>query len=196
MRSVRAAVLAACGAAILLTGCGPGLPSYIRARDHWTEHENIYEDFESRLFLKATYKTEDFRREYVKEYADVFQLDDARQAALLESELAEASEVHVVMVAMFTHDINWDDLDPRRGIWEVRLEGEDGRFVLPADVNRLDVTNPTWKRLFPYIGDHDSFWEVKFPKSPDDAPLAASGQALHLVIAGAPARARVSWTLP
>ena len=100
------------------------------------------------------------------------------------------------MVAMFTHDINWDNLDPRRGVWEVRLENDDGRFVLPSKVKRLDVTNPTWKRLFPYIGEHDSFWEVRFPKAAGEEPLATSGRDVHLVISGAPARARVTWTMP
>lgn len=183
-------------ALLVAPACSLG-SAYERAREHWTDREDAWEDFESRLFVKATYKTTDFREEYAKAYAEVFALDAGRLAALQEAERAEGARYHVVMVAMFTHEIDWDDLRPRKGIWEVRLENEEGRFLLPARVKRLDIRNPTWQRLYPYIGEHDSFWELRFERPPEGEPdLAGPGELLRLVIAGAPATVRMEWRLP
>jgi hypothetical protein len=181
-----------------LPGCSATLPAYAHALDEWTRDARVYEHFESRIFVDATLKTEAFRREYVKEYARIFSLDEAQQKILLDSEIAEHQDSFVLMLGVFTHEIAWDNLDPKKGIWEVRLENEKGKHLVPTSVKRHDTDNPTWRSLFKYIAPHDSFYEVHFNKTtPDDqAVFAEKGKPIHLIIAGAPGHVRLSWTLP
>ena len=45
----------------LVGGCSATLPAYVDARESWTRSEEVWEDFESRLFVDATLKNEAFR---------------------------------------------------------------------------------------------------------------------------------------
>ncbi len=188
----------------LLAGCGVALQSidgpvesYTETRKVWTRHVETYEDMESRLFVYATLKTEPFRRAWVLEYARIFALPDSQREQLLATELAELEEAWVVMIATATHEPSWNRLDPRDGIWDLRLEDDAGRFVRPTLVDRKRSSNPTWRQLYPYMGDQYTLWEVRFPRVlPTGEPLAASGQAVHLIVAGAPAQVKMSWKLP
>jgi hypothetical protein len=183
--------------AALLASCSATLPAFVEARDDWTQSDRIWEDFESRIFVDATMKTEAFRREYVAEYTRLFSLTKGQSATMLEAELAEAKDQHVVMAAIFFAEIDWEKLDPRHGIWDVRLQNDEGAWLRPTGIERLDTDNPTWKRLYPYIDAHDAFFELRFDRTLDDGrELAASGQPLHLVIAGAPAQVKLTWTAP
>lgn len=178
-------------------GCSPALPSYVKARDHWTQDEELYEDFESRIFIDATLKTEDFRREYVKEYGRIFALPETRQQTMLDAELAEHKEQWVIVAAIFVNKIQWDYFDPAKGIWEVRLENNEGKRGRLIKAKKHDTDNPTWGALYPYLKPHDSLWEFRFERmDEDDKPLVASGGELHLVIAGAPGRVGLTWRVP
>ncbi len=180
-----------------VVGCSAVLPSYVKARDHWTQDTELYEDFESRIFIDATLKTEDFRREYVKEYGRIFALPEARQQTMLDAELAEAKDQWVIVAAIFVNKIQWDKFDPAKGIWEVRLESSDGRRGRLIKAKKHDTDNPTWKALYPYLGPHDSLWEFRFERTDEDgAPLVASGEEVTLVIAGAPGRVDLTWRIP
>ena len=52
---------------------------------------------------------------------------------------------------------------PWRGIWAVKLVDGDGIHYPVRSARRKDLANPTWRRLFPYIDYHYSFWELRFP---------------------------------
>ena len=157
----------------------------------------MYDQLESTLFIRATLKTEDFRRGYVQEYARIFALDEGQKAQLLAQELEEHAEHLVVMVVLYTERLAWDDLTARRGIWSTQLVTRDGTQVRPTGIARQDLKNPTWRHLYPYIGYHFSFWELQFPlATTDGSPVFEAGAPLSLVIAGAPGRAEVTWAAP
>jgi hypothetical protein len=179
----------------LLGGCASNFREYEKTRRRWTKRVETYEHFESRLFVRATLKTEDFRRAYVDAYGTIFALAEPARRDLLEVELAEDAQSYVLIVASFANALEWEDIDPKAGIWDVRLENDAGRALRPTKMTRLDESNPTWKRLFPYLEFHDRLYEVRFPKDPA-APMAKPGERLHLIIAGAPAQVKLTWDLP
>ena len=190
-------VLAGLVVSCVLTSCSSVLPAYTDARDDWTRDAKVWEDFESRLFMDATLKTESFRREYVREYARLFSMTAAQTEAMLEAELADESKYHVVVAAIFVAEREWAELDPRDGIWDVRLQDDQERWVRPLQITRIDTDNPLWRRMYPYIDRHDHFFELRFPKTLDDGtPVAQSGQNVHLIVAGAPAQVKLSWPAP
>jgi hypothetical protein len=176
----------------LIGGCASDFRNYEKSRRRWTKRVETYESFESRLFVKATLKTEAFRAAYVEAYGQIFALDKPSRDALLEVELAEDATEHVVIVASFANSLDWEDIDPKAGIWDVRLENDAGRALRPTKMKRLDESNPTWQRLFSYLEFHDRLYEVHFPKNASD-PLVKSGDPVHLVIAGAPAQVKLTW---
>jgi len=197
MRGLAGRAVCALLAVTLFAACSAAIPAYVDSRDDWTRQSEIWEDFQGRLFVDATLKTEDFRRQYVREYARLFALTPDQIATLLSAELAEDKDQHVVMAAIFFAKSDWDQLDPRHGIWDVRLQNDAGAWLRPTGIKRLDTDNPTWERLYPYIDPHDVFFELRFDRNLEDGtPLAAAGQPLHLVIAGAPAQVKLTWPAP
>lgn len=179
----------------LASACGTS--AYEVERERWTRSEEAYDGFEARAFVDATLKVEPFRRAYVHEYARLFALTEDQEADLLSAELLEDRRNLVLVVAFYTPQRNWNDLNPARGFWEVRLENEHGDTATPYSVTRLDERNPTWRELYPTYGSHEVLWELRFERQlPDERPLAAKGQMLTLVIAGAPVRVRLAWKMP
>ena len=197
LRRWRGALAGAVTLAALATFTGCAGSPYRATQETWTRSEDSYTALEARAMVRATLETEPFRRAYVDEYARLFALTPEQRAALLAGQLDELRDHWVVIVAFYTSTRSWDDLDPARGFWEVRLEGPHGVWDHPARVKRLNPKNPTWKRLFPYWRTGFSLYELRFDRGGGTGtPLALPGEQLSLVIAGAPARVRLSWTLP
>lgn len=166
-------------------------------RDRWTRTEEAFEAFEARAFLDATIKVEPFRRAYVREYARLYALTPTQEADLLAAELADDRDNLVLVVSLYTPERRTNDLNPARGFWEVRLENARGDTMPPYSVTRLDTRNPLWRTLFPTFGPHDVLYELRFERAlPEGRPLAARGDTLTLVVAGAPVRLRLSWSMP
>jgi hypothetical protein len=178
-------------------GCSATLPEYREARDDWTRHHVVWDNFVAQLFLYATLKTEPFRKAYVKEYGRLFSLTARQQERLLKAELAEGEESWVVIVAMATNELSWNDLDPAAGLWEVRLQSGSNATARPRAVRTLDRRNPAWLELFPYAKDQYTLYELTFDKrGATGDPLIVPGEQLELVVAGAPARVRLTWKIP
>ncbi|MCC6621034.1 MAG: hypothetical protein IT385_07250 [Deltaproteobacteria bacterium] len=191
--------IAVVAAAILAStlGAACGTSAYDEARDDWTRTEEAFDEFEARAFIDATLKVEPFRRAYVREYARLYALTPAQEADLLAAELADDRDNLVLIVSFYTPERRWNDLNPARGFWEVRLENGRGDTLPPYSVTRLDARNPLWRTLFPTFGAHDMLYEVRFERAlPEGRPLAARGDTLTLVVAGAPVRVRLSWSMP
>jgi len=185
----------ALGVALALTGCASS--TYDTERERWTRHEESYDRLASRAFIHATLKTEPFRRAYVEEYARLFDMDGEQTAAMLEVELEEAREAWVVVTSFYTPNQRANDLNPAKGFWEVRLEGEGGARARPSRVTRLKARDPAWQALYPYVHRHYTLYELHFPVQDDEGrTLASTGEALELVIAGPPARLRLRWVVP
>ncbi len=175
-----------------------GSSTYGDVQETWTRAKDAYDGFEVKAFAAATLKVLPFRRAYVDEYARLFALTKEQREAMLENERDEDRRSLVVMVAFYTPQTAWNDLNPARGIWEVRLESGPGDIVHPFAVTRVSQQrNPTWQALFPYVGAHHVFYELKFERDlPDGRPFARGGDRVDLVIAGAPTQLRLAWKMP
>ncbi len=187
-----AALLA--GLLSLAMGCA-GAPYYDTQRE-WTRRHEAYGVFETQAYVRATLKSEPFRRAYVRHYTNLFALTQDQAAALLELELDEHAQSHVVVCAFYTPDVGANDLNPNRGFWEVRLEGPRGDYVHPHQVTRLKQRDPTFAAMYPYVSQQFTLYELRFDRQTiEGRELAKVGERIDLVIAGAPARIRMGWTL-
>ena len=183
--------------AVAATIAGCATSAYEAEHERWTRNVESFESFEARAFVDATLKVEAFRRAYVREYARIYSLTPTQESELLAAELEDDKKSLVVIVAFYTPERRWNDLNPAKGLWEVRLENGHGDYVQPSDVGRLDAKNPTWHALYPDFDVHDVLYELRFDRTVRGGqPLVASGDTLTLVIAGAPTRVRLSWQMP
>jgi hypothetical protein len=197
MRALLSTVALLLGLA-LMAGCGRSLPqAYETALEDWTREQRSWENMESRIHVRATLKTASFRAAYVVAYADLFDLDASARSELMSAEEAEGARDYVILVALYTPEPSWSRLSPQYGVWEVRLQSESGRVERPRAVRNLNTNNPTWKRLLPKLSPHESLFALHFSRTNEEGlPLATPGETVELVIAGAPAKVRLSWKLP
>lgn len=180
---------------LLTSACATS--DYQEAQRDWTRSEESYTDFEGQAFIRATLKSEPFRRAYVAEYARIFDLTPEQRVALAEAERAEADATIVVIAAFYTASPRWNDLNPAKGLWEVRLEGASGHVARPRRVWRLGSHDPAWQHLYPHDEPHYVLYELSFDRRVEGGgTLDRPGDELALVVAGAPARLRVSWIVP
>lgn len=181
----------------LSSGCAATLDAYVDARDDWSRSKIAWNGFVANATVHATLKAPAFREAYVKEYGRLFALTERQTARLRAAELEEAKTGYVIVVAFHTNELHWNTLHPRDGVWAVKLENAANNYVNASKVVRLDPMNPTWSKLYPYLGDQFSFWELTFPlKTAEGKALAATGELLELVVAGAPAQVRLKWKAP
>ena len=184
-------------ALVTSSACSATLPEYADQRDIWTRSKIAWDGFVANATVHATLKAVAFREAYVKEYGRLFALTARQKQRLLAAELEEAKNTYVFVVALHTNQLDWNRLHPRDGVWAVRLENGKNEYVRPVRVKRLDPLNPTWTKLYPYLGDQFTFWELTFPRwTQDGALLANSGELMELIVAGAPAQIRLKWEAP
>ncbi len=192
-----AAVRALAAVCLTLTLGACASSPWERAVDAWSRSERAYVDFETRAILHATLKSAPLRAAWVDAYARVFALTPAQRTQLAAAEEEAAAGRVTVLAGFYTAEPRWNSLNPADGLWEVRLETDRGETAHPVSVRRLDISNPVWATLLPWVDAFSQLYELQF-----DAATLGPGdhdrveRPLALVVAGAPARLRLLWRRP
>ncbi len=174
-----------------------------RARDYkkalrsWTRELKLYRDFETKLLMRALFRSRSFRETYSREYARRFMLPAEDYALLRERELDDGARFHEVLIAVWAADSKGGHLIGDDAPWQIRLVGPDGRSVAPLVLQRIKRPSTEVLELFPFITPHDRVFIAKFPVLGNDGtPLLTAGAALRLRVAGVLARGEMSWDAP
>jgi hypothetical protein len=193
--------------ATLATGCGPGrlslTPSdgavdaddYPHLLERWTRSGRAYQQFESRIFVHATYCSLPFRQGYVARRAAFLGWPPARAKQEMQRERDDHAEYHTFVLAVFTHQWSWNDLDSEHSIWQLWLEGTPGRRVPPASVQRVRRKLPEVRALFPHATRFFEVYRVRFPKADVEGRpvLAPSPQKITVLVTGSRGSVALHW---
>ncbi len=77
--------------------------------DRWTGKGSIHRGLKTELLVTATYKTEEFRRAYTKEYARIYMLTPIQSKIMLDDQINAAKDYDDFLVSICTQEIQWDD---------------------------------------------------------------------------------------
>ena len=159
---------------------------YTRAVEQWTRHEERYKQFESRLFVRATYFSPSFASAYAAYEAKRLALPRARQTERLAELNRSARTTARFFLSVATHEPLWNDLDRKGGSFRVVLiEGDDE--ISPVRIERLSQDELADARFFfGYAGPLDTGYWVEFPRP-------ANPKRVHLRLAGPPAVLDLTW---
>ena len=188
--------------AALHTGCAAGTgaagPEYLKLLDSWTRVEKIYDGFEPRLLLKATYKNRSFRYAYIDRYADDYKLEPRYREAMRAKALELSELYNEFILAAHTPTERWNDFEESDSIWKLYLEDNLGNRLTPISIDKLDAKSPLLIEFFPHIGLWSSIYIVRFPKyseaSTEPIP-GADTDYLRLTVAGALGSGELEWRL-
>ncbi len=186
----RKALLSACLWMLAASGCGsiprvgepgPSVPSaaaereYQATLDRYSDHAEVYDLFNTRLFTAMTYQSWRFREARVQRMA----LFQAHPRELIEKNLAVEraafDSFHELFFGVHSASYRFDDFDRRDSIWRIALVTESGETT-PVSVERIGRSTLNLRALYPYL---DEFWvayRIRFARTtPSGAPVIPPG---------------------
>ncbi|HYV45606.1 MAG TPA: hypothetical protein VFA20_12135 [Myxococcaceae bacterium] len=152
----------------------------------FSDHQELYDRFDTRFFCWATFQSPRFREARVRRAADFRRIPAAEVEKQLAEERTGAAAAHEVFLAAHFTDPRFDDLDRPRSQWRLALVTPRGE-VTPTKVERLGRSTMDQRSLYPYF---DEFWvgfHVTFPRAfPDGTEVIPEGtDAVTLRLASA-----------
>ena len=177
---------------------GAAGPGYFELLDSWTRVEKVYDGFEPRLVLKATYKNRSFRYAYIDRYADDYKLSPRYKEAMREKAMELSELYNEFILAAHTPTDRWNDFEEVDSIWKLYLEDNLGNRLTPISIDELDAKDPLLQEFFPHIGLWSSIYIVRFPKYSEGGTESIPGAGtdyLRLIVAGALGSGKLEWRL-
>lgn len=172
--------------------------AYFDELKKWTSGKKIYEGVESRLYITATYKTEEFRKAYIERYAKSYELDESYKKALLERETDQAEKYNEFFFTAYTPEYRWNDFNRPDSVWKLYLEDSEGNSLKPISITKVDGSDPIIREFFPYFDLWSYGYIVRFPKYSETGtePIPGPGtKNLKLIVTGVLAKGELEWRL-
>lgn len=175
----------------------PAYNGYLSVLEKWTREGNVYENFETKVLISATYKTNEFRASYAAEYINTFMLDSEKGENLMKGEMEALKKHHEFFLSIHTPNIEWSDLEKKEPIWALYLVNDAGETVSPLDIKKVKEKGPGVVRFYPYSTEWSVGYTVKFPLNLPDGRefITAEAKYIKLVLTGTPGKGELVWNL-
>lgn len=198
MRGLLACVSLALAGCTVLTGYADVVrergisPSYRQALADWTRADTVYSQFETRVTIRATYRSPAFQDAYWREYSRLYDLTAAQERERAAVRQGLAADFIEFFFYAYVPDREANDFDLRNSVWTVYLLEGDGRRVAPAEIRRIHPVTAATETFFPYIHPyHGVCYSLKFPPAP--AGEKAFAGPFRLVFTGVLGRVELAW---
>jgi hypothetical protein len=168
----------------------PNDPPWGALRDQYTRNVKLYDLFDDRAYATATYLPWAVRSAELERIAAWRALDDQDRSAAEAADRVKAAGEEMFYLAFYTGNRADNDLDVPTTIWRIRLVVGDVELA-PRSVELIKPDTMT-RMLYPYIGDFDHFYQIKFPAWTGGKPLTET--PFVLLVAGAPGKVKLAWT--
>jgi hypothetical protein len=137
---------------------------YLTVLQKWTRSQVIYSQFETKVHISATCRSEEFNRAYLKEYARIYQLSEEerkKQEAIRDAMTADFREF--IFYATIPEKTS-NDFDRRGSVWSIFLINGQGERIDPVEVRRIEPITPVVTEFFPYINPYyGNAYRLRFP---------------------------------
>jgi len=198
------------GLSIIVSGCikpqrkgilyGPSrkvdASDYQEVLKTWTRTTKIYDAFDSKAFLTATFHAPEFRRVFAVAFPDIYgHGGEVTRRELVD--LTEDVEQYLnFFVSIYTADSKWNDLAKSDSIWRLSLTGGIDISVAPVEVVPVKI-DENLRAVYPYIGRFDKAYIVRFPLTDPLNRLVVppSSPGFGIRIASALGKTSLQWQL-
>jgi hypothetical protein len=162
----------------------------------WTRQEEIYQGFDVRLFLHATYHAPAFRRAFAIAFPDIY----GHGGEITRRELVDLSgnieNYHTFFVSAYTPEKKWNDFEQEDSIWRFSLIGDGSVEVGPEEIVLIKI-DENIKTVFPYIDRFDQVYLIRFPMVDElgQTVVGPSTEKFQIKIVSALGQAHLTWEL-
>ena len=137
--------------------------TYKRVCDRWSREVRIHRGLEVLLIASATFKSDEFRRAYVDEYAAAYKLTSEGKKQYVEDQLDVSCREHEFLMASFVPEKSWDDFDKVKSMWKLYLVNDKNQRVVPIEVRKVKRHDALTPHFFPYVTPWKSVYTIRFP---------------------------------
>lgn len=188
---------------LLLTSCATQKVTkqaengYRSALKKWTRDGKVYENFETKLLINATFKSEEFREAYVNVYSKSYMLDTEKLSKLMTEEREASKKYYEFFLSVHTPFREWSELEKKEPLWALYLVNDLGETVSPMEIKKLKEKGPGVTRFYPFLDDWSEGYSVKFPLAVADGKelMAPETGYIKLIMTGPSGRTELIWEL-
>ena len=123
-------------------------PQYAQVLQRWTRKADVYNHLNTVMYIRATYFTEPFVREYLKEYAGYYMLSEKAESEKLGKLAPFYKQYITIFVSVYTPKKSYNDLSPGNSIWQVYLVNGEGEAVMPENGKISRQKKVVLKKIF------------------------------------------------
>jgi hypothetical protein len=143
--------------------------------ERYTDHAEVYDLLNTRMFTALTYQSWPFREARVHRMA-LFQVQPQPIVEKnLAAERAAFESFHEFFFGVHLNNSRYDDFDRRNSIWRIALLTDAGETT-PSSVERVGRSDLNMRAIYPYM---DEFWvayRLRFPRQlPAGDPVIPPG---------------------
>jgi len=128
-----------------------------------TKTAKLYQQLDTIMIVDVIYNDMALRKAWVEQEARARRLADDRKSALLDEQEKEDENTAQFVVALYTADEDWNDLDKKESRWSIFLKN-DGDPVRPASIEKVKPEKLKLRDNLPFISSFRSFYLVSFPR--------------------------------
>jgi len=167
---------------------------YSKALNKWTRSETVYSQFETRIHVTATYRSQEFNIAYLKEYERIY------PAAVEEkgppAPAISDPEGREFILYIYTPEKDSNDFDKQNSIWKIFLIDDRENRIELIDVRRIRKITPVIESFFPYVNQYYGVtYRIRFPASLQGTETNGDAlkKPLRLMITGVLGKLELAW---
>jgi hypothetical protein len=145
--------------------------AYQAVLTRYSEHQEIYQGFDTQLFSEATYQSGRFREARVRRQGEFLHWTQDVLDQALAREQAENAQYVEFFFGSHTTDPKVDDYDEKDSVWRIVLVTPKGQ-VLPCEITRVGRADQDMRAYYPYMSDFWVGYRIRFPRKLADGSLA------------------------
>ncbi|PKN05283.1 MAG: hypothetical protein CVU74_02565 [Deltaproteobacteria bacterium HGW-Deltaproteobacteria-9] len=169
---------------------------YQTALNTWTRTQTVHSQFETKVSITSTLKSQAFSRAYLKEYERIYQLAPEDKKKREQTLAGLTSDFTEFLFYAYTPEKEANDFDKQNSVWTVFIVDNQGKRLEPVEIRRIDKITAVMESFFPYINKYyGSFYSLKFKPLPglDAEPGDSQGKSFKLVMTSVLARVELEW---
>ena len=166
---------------------------YFDTLNRYTQEKTLYSEFETRIRVVATWKSQEFTDAYLSEYARLYFLTGAAREERRDVISGASSDLIEFFFYAYVPNRESNDFSRADSIWKVFSLGKGGERIEPVEIREIEVT-PLVTKFFPYVKPYGKFYSAKFSTlPPSEAGGAAAQGGSPLVFTGVLGKVELKW---
>ncbi|MBA4396406.1 MAG: hypothetical protein C0394_03365 [Syntrophus sp. (in: bacteria)] len=169
---------------------------YRTALNTWTRTQTVHSQFETKVTITSTLKSQAFQRAYIREYGRIYPLGTDEKKKWEQTQTGLASDFTEFVFYAYTPEKEANDFDRLNSVWTVFIVDDQGRREKPVEIRRIDKITTVTEAFYPYINKYyGNFYSLKFKPLPGLAAEQedASRKPFKLVMTSVLARVELEW---